>query len=174
MCASLSPRYTREPSRITIMPPSPVSPGASLIRLISFRPGASSTTSDPVPPSRTSASLPSGVSFRRFASVMPRLSVWMTFLLATSMMETPPSPRVAVHSSRPSGERSIPSGVLPGTGIAVTCHFGGPAEIASMTDTLFDPRLGTNIVLPSRLSTIMCVPFWPMPSIQSILFADGS
>ena len=88
--------------------------------------------------------------------------------------ETPPSPLVAVHNSRPSGERSMPSGVLPGTGIAVTRHFGGPVEIASMTDTLFEPLFGTYIVFRSLLRTSMWVPSWPMPSIHSTLLAAGS
>ena len=42
----------------------------------------------------------------------------MTFFDATSMIDTPPSREWAVQSSRPSGDRSRPSGPLP-TGITV-------------------------------------------------------
>ena len=90
------------------------------------------------------------------------------------MIDTPPSPRVAVHSSRPSGDRSMPSGLSPGTGISVIRARAGPAMTSSTIVTVLEPVLGMNIAPRSRSSTSMCVPSSPIPSVQSMASADGS
>ena len=88
-------------------------------------------------------SLPSGVNLSRLERLVCALIVWLTFLEAMSMMETPPSRECAVQTCFPSGERSMASGPLP-TGTTVSFQASGP-EPRSMIVILSEPILDVKI-----------------------------
>ena len=97
--------------------------------------------------------------------------VCMTVIDATSMTETPPSRECALHTSRPSGERSMPSGPFP-TGITV-CVQAPPAP-CWIADTLSPPMFDVKIVRASFVGSTMCVVACPVSNCQSILSVAGS
>ena len=91
----------------------------------------------------------------RLDRFVPTSIVPVTFLLVTSMTETPPSRECADQTSRPSGDTSMPSGPFP-TGIIVCFQApSGPCSISEMlSDAMFDVRM----IFASLAMSTMCVP----------------
>jgi hypothetical protein len=164
----LTATNAREPDGGTRMP-SGIFPSGS--RLTSLRVAASTTTSSPASRSEISANLPSDVNLIRFERLVPTLIVCVTFFEGTSMIETPPSRECALQSSRPSGDRSRPSGPLP-TGITVWVQ--APSRPCWSTETLSDAMFEVKIVRASWVGSTMCVEFCPVSNCQSILSVAGS
>ena len=107
----------------------------------------------------------------RFDRLVPIAIVCTTFLDLMSMIDTPPSRECALQTSRPFGDRSMPSGPLP-TGITVCVQT--PFAPCWIADTLSLPMFEVKTFIASLVASTMCVVVWPVSNCHSIRSRAGS